>query len=288
MAGPARQSEITVGDIRIAYLPDGHARIAPTAFFPASTPEGWKPHGKWLDEEGRLVATIGGFLIRTGGRNVLVDVGFGAKEVEFPGYGPFVGGRLLESLKQAGLEPADIDTIVYTHLHLDHVGWTSRAAGETRALTFPNARHLMMAAEWQHWHGTDQPVGPSPREVQQPLENRVEWLSDGQTVAPGVNVLASPGHTPGHVSVVVSSGAQRAIILGDVVHCPVQLDEADWSCVFDVDPKLARRTRERMWAELEDPSTVGAGGHFSDFVFGRLMLAEGKRQWTVTAPVPGR
>jgi len=180
--------------------------MVPMAFFPASTPEGWKPHSKWLDDQGRLVATIGGFLIQTAGRNVLVDIGFGHKEVEFPGFGPFVGGRFLESLKAAGLEPADIDTVIYTHLHLDHVGWTSQAVGDARALTFPKARYLMRAPEWEFWHGKDDPAGPHPQEVQQPLEDRVESVEDGQAVAPGVNVLATPGHTPGHSSLVISSG----------------------------------------------------------------------------------
>ena len=85
--------------------------------------------------------------------------------------------------------------------------------------------------------------------------------------------------TPGHLSLVVSSGAERAIILGDVMHCPVQFDEADWSVVFDVDQGLARRTRDRLMRELENPSTVSADGHFAAAVFGRVMPAQGKRQW---------
>lgn len=280
MAEPAGQSQISVGDIRVTYLPDGHGKFEPTALFPASTPEGWKPHSRWLDQDGRLVATFGGFLIQTASRNLLVDLGFYQKEVDIPGLGRLMGGHLLESFKTTGLEPSDIDTVVFTHLHLDHVGWTSQATAAGRQLTFANARYLLMSDEWKHWYGRDDPVGPAPQEVQQPLESRIEWLEDGQEVALGVNVLASPGHTPGHLSLVLSSGGQRAIILGDVVHCPVQLEEPDWLCFADVDPQLARRTREKLWTELEDPSTVGAGGHFSDFVFGRLIRAEGKRQWT--------
>jgi len=94
-------------------------------------------------------------------------------------------------------------------------------------------------------------------------------------------MVSTPGHTPGHTSYVISSGAQRAIILGDTIHCPVQLEEQEWSCAFDVDRAMARASREKLLAELEDPSTVSVGGHFSDFTFGRVMQAQGKRQWVV-------
>jgi glyoxylase-like metal-dependent hydrolase (beta-lactamase superfamily II) len=284
MAQPASKKEITVGDIRIIYLPDGHGRIDKFAMFPGTTDEGWRLHPEWLDARGRVVASIGSFLIQTAGRNVLVDAGYGEHEVDFPGFGPFVGGRFPENLAQTGVRPQDIDTVVYTHLHLDHVGWTSRVVNGTRELTFPRARHLLMSSEWNYWTGPEPgefhgALGPSLEEVRQPLESRTEFIGDGQAIAAGVNVLATPGHTPGHLSLVVSSGAERAIILGDVMHCPVQFDEADWSVVFDVDPDLARRTRERLMRELEDPSTVSADGHFADVVFGRVISAQGRRQW---------
>lgn len=281
MAEPARQSTISVGDVSVTYLPDGEGRVDPVAFFPGSTPEGWEPHRRWLDDQGRVVATLGGFLIRTGDRNIVVDLGFRHENVEFPGLGSFRGGRLLGSLRAAGLEPGDVDTVLFTHLHLDHVGWTTSGGAGDPSLTFPGARHLVAGGEWDHWHGGEDPLGPSLADVQRPLEDRFESVDDGAAVAPGVNVLATPGHTPGHLSVVVSSGTDRAIILGDVVHCPVQLDEPTWACVADVDPDLAKRTRERLWQELEDPSTVAAGaGHFADFTFGRLMQGQGGRRWT--------
>mgnify|MGYP000026488586 CR=1 FL=1 len=282
-AQPARLAEVKVGDIRIVFLPDGSAALEPTAAFPETNKEIWQSHSKWLDHQGRLVASFGSFLIRTGARNILVDLGFGDKGVDFPGFGPLMGGALLESLRIAKLEPGDIDTVVYTHLHLDHVGWTSHAVGHTRVPTFPRARHLTMKEEWEYWYGKDDPLGPDRHEVQDHLENCVEFVSDGQAIAPGVNILATPGHTPGHLSVVISSGTERAILFGDSMHCPVQFEATEWAMVADVDKELAKRTRERVIRELEDPSTFGAAAHFSNFIFGRLMLAEGKRQWTMVA-----
>ncbi len=284
MAQPARLNHIMVGDIRITYLPDGVTRLAPVEFLVGSTTERWKLHEEWLDNEGRLVASIGGLLIESGNRKVLVDTGFGAKHADIPPFGPFDGGELLKSFAAVGVDPGEVDTVAYTHLHLDHIGWTSKAAKDReRALTFPKARYVIRSAEWKHWAGRNDPAGPSVAEVEDPLRNRVDLIDADQSLAPGVTIVSTPGHTPGHSSFVISSGTQRAIILGDVVHCPVQLEEQEWSCAFDVDRALARATRGRLLAELEGSSTVGAGGHFSDFTFGRVMRAQGKRQWVVAA-----
>jgi glyoxylase-like metal-dependent hydrolase (beta-lactamase superfamily II) len=280
MAQPAVASSIVVGDIRISYLPDGHASFESTAVFPASTPEKWQCYRRWLDGRGRIVLSIGSFCIQTSDRNILVDAGIGPKAEDLPGLGPFTGGRLLESLAQVGLRPHDIDTLVYTHLHMDHVGWTTRRSTTGWILTFARARHLVTDAEWRYWYNRQDPMGPDSEEVQAPLQDRIEFVGDGQFLAPGVTMLSTAGHTPGHASIVVSSGFDRAIILGDAVVCPVQLEEAEWSAINDVDPELGRRTRERLWAELDDPSTVGAGGHFADFSFGRILRGAGKRQWS--------
>ena len=107
--------------------------------------------------------------------------------------------------------------------------------------------------------------------------------TDGTTIAPGITARHAPGHTLGHQILVVSSGDERVLLLGDSVTCPVQLEEEDWACAFDVDPALARATRDRLVAELEGSPTLVTGGHFSDFTFGRVMRGEGKRLWTVSS-----
>ncbi|GAA1393605.1 MBL fold metallo-hydrolase [Pseudonocardia kongjuensis] len=282
MTAPARsapQESVDVGDIRITYLPDGDAVVSAEAVFPTGNAELWEAHRELFDADGLLMLTIGGFLVETGGEKIVVDLGFGDMTVPFePVGGEFRGGRLLSSLRAAGVEPAEIDTVFYTHLHLDHVGWTAQDG----KLTFPNARHLVGDGEFEFWQGvTDERlmvVGPHPVAVQAPLRDRVESVADGQALARGVNVLASPGHTPGHCSLVVSSGVERAIILGDVVHCPLQLGDDDLRIIFDVDPDTAARTRDRIAAELEGtPSTIGADAHFSGSAFGRVVRGTGRR-----------
>jgi glyoxylase-like metal-dependent hydrolase (beta-lactamase superfamily II) len=280
-AQPSAQRSIDVGDIRLTYLPDGEGHLVPTAVIPTSTEEAWQAHSQLLDDNGRIVTTLGGFLIETGDRKVVVDLGFGDQTADFPDFATLTGGRFLDSLKQTGVDLGDVDTVVYTHLHVDHVGWTSRAEGNGRALTFTNARHLTSGAEWQHWSKPDESgVGPDPDAVLTPLQARLEEVGDGQTVAPGVTMRSTPGHTPGHQSVVISSGSARAIITGDVLWCPAQIPEAEWSVVFDVDPGLAGRTRDAFLAELEGSETVLACSHFPDAVFGRVLTGEGKRMWS--------
>jgi glyoxylase-like metal-dependent hydrolase (beta-lactamase superfamily II) len=278
-ARPAPLESIDVGDIKVTYLPDGDATVEAGTVFPASNEALWEAHRELFDAEGKLLLTLGGFLVETGDQKIVVDLGFGDMTVPFaPVGGVFRGGQLLSSLRRAGVEPADVDVVFYTHLHLDHVGWTAQN-GE---LTFPNARYVVGEGEFEFWQGvTDEElavVGPHPEAVQAPLVNRIESVGDGALIASGVNVLASPGHTPGHCSAVISSGADRAIILGDVVHCPLQLADGDLRIIFDVDPETAARTRDKIAAELEgDSGVLAAGGHFSGSAFGRIVRGTGRR-----------
>lgn len=98
------------------------------------------------------------------------------------------------------------------------------------------------------------------------------------TIASGITALLAPGHTPGHLCVVLSSGQERALLLGDASTCPLQLDEPAWHSMGDVDPALAARTRERLWRELEDGHAIGTGAHFPELRFGRV-LPGNVRQW---------
>ncbi|MFC0040593.1 MBL fold metallo-hydrolase [Actinomadura rayongensis] len=273
MVQPAARAAVRLGDTTVTFLPDGHARVVPAAAFPASGPDGWARHAAYLDPDGRLPISIGSFLVRTPGRAILVDLGLGAVDFAVPGLASFRGGALLDALAAEGLRPDEIDTVVYTHLHHDHVGWTSRDG----RLTFENARHLVAADEWKRWHGTSEAIGPDPDAVQAPLADRIAFVADGEDIAPGLRVLATPGHTPGHLSLVVTGGDRRLIILGDVMHCQVQVSESAWAFRFDDDPEQAAATRERLLRELEDERTLVAGGHFAGTVFGRVLPPVARR-----------
>jgi glyoxylase-like metal-dependent hydrolase (beta-lactamase superfamily II) len=176
------------------------------------------------------------------------------------------------------VKPAEITTVVYTHMHADHTGWT--ATGDH--LTFDRARHLAGPGGVRYWSANaDAPFSPA---AQLAFAAHFEESKDGEHPAPGVDIMQTPGHTPGHQCVVVSSGADRAMILGDAVHCSAQLEEPDMTFMFDVDPVRARQWREGLLHQLEDTSTTVGACHFSSSAFGRVVTGSGRRYGS---PLPG-
>jgi glyoxylase-like metal-dependent hydrolase (beta-lactamase superfamily II) len=258
-----------IGDIEIQSVLDGTAQIPVKVAFEAMPDEAWQPHRRFLTDDGRHIEmALGGFLIRTGDRLVLVDAGVGLAGGEI-----FKGGLLLSSLAECGVEPGDITDVVFTHLHFDHVGWATRKG----AVVFTNATYRCDSRDWAHF------VGPDPGATRKlsPLADRMSFWDRSSPLLPGIDVLSAAGHTPGSTVVVVSSGTERALLLGDVVHCPVELLDDEWAGMADVDPELAKRTRNALARELEGTDTPVAAAHFPGLQFGRLLTGQGKRQWVV-------
>jgi len=262
---------VKVGALEILPVLDGTARLPATAAFSAQAgrgadPDDWAPHRQFMDADGRLELALGGFLIRVGDRVVLVDAGVGRIN-----NGTFAGGQLLDALAGYGVTPADVTDVIFTHLHFDHVGWATQQ-GE---VVFTHATYRCDERDWAHF------VGPHPKATRKlsPITDRLStWSTDG-TILPGLDAMVAPGHTPGSTIVVVSSGEDRALLLGDVVHCPVELLDDEWAGLGDVDPELARRTRIALSRELEGRDTPVAAAHFPGLQFGRVLGAKGQRSW---------
>lgn len=270
---------VTIGEVKVTYLPDGGGIVEPLALYPASTAEGWTKYPHLLDEEGKFRTTIGGYLIEVGEQKIIVDTGMGPVTIPFPGFGPFWGGKFLESLAQTGVSRAAVTDVLFTHLHLDHVGWTTVEENGQRVLTFPNARHRVTQTEWDFWYGGDDPIGPDWAAVQQPLAQHITFFSDGDELAPGLRAVATPGHTPGHVSLLLETSRQRLYLLADVLHGAMQITEPGWCVAFDRDPEMARATRDSLYPELTRPDTLVAANHFTETVFGRIVTTETGRSW---------
>ncbi|HMC53253.1 MAG TPA: MBL fold metallo-hydrolase [Acidimicrobiales bacterium] len=255
-----------VGDLEVLPVRDGAAVMPAADAFAGTTDEMWAAHRQFLNEDGLLELELGGFLVRAADRVVLVDAGVGRS---IP---PFEGGRLLDSLAAHGVSPDEVTDVVFTHLHFDHVGWATRQG----AIVFPKATYRCDERDWAHF------VGPDPGATRKlsPLRGQLETWNGGGPLLPGIDVLAAPGHTPGSTVIVLSSGADRALLLGDVVHCPVQLVDDEWAIMGDVDPELARRTRNQLAAELEGSGTLATGAHFTGMRFGRLLPGRGHRYWS--------
>ena len=260
-----------VGDIRIDAVLDGTAWFEPTLVFRGSTPEQWEAHRSLLNEDGKLGFSMGGFLVRGGGHTTLIDLGLGPKS--FLG---IEGGRFLTALAELGVGVEDVTDVVFTHLHFDHIGW---AADEDGRPTFPNAAYRCDSADWEHFmvehRGTE-------AEIIEPVAARFEMWSGSEQLLPGIDTLAAPGHTPGSSVIVVSSGQERAMMLGDVVHCAMELVDDEWDSLFDVDPDLALRTRVALNRELEGSGVPVAAAHFPGLQFGRLLFGEGRRSWIIS------
>ena len=259
-----------VGSIDVQPVLDGEGRFSPTRAFRGTTDEQWAVHRDLLDADGMLGFAMGGFLVRSGDRVVLVDLGLGPRS--FMG---IQGGALLESLGALGVQPADVTDVVFTHLHADHIGWATDADAVP---VFERATYRCDPADWQHFT-IDHPGEEAEKLA--PVADRLEMWEPGTTIVPGIDTLAAPGHTPGSTVIVISQGTERAMLLGDVVHCPVELLDDEWGALFDVDPALALRTRTALARELEGTATPVAATHFAGLQFGRLLAAEGQRRWVV-------
>jgi glyoxylase-like metal-dependent hydrolase (beta-lactamase superfamily II) len=274
-----------VGDVAVLPVHDGTFLVKPADAYRTGQPaqpangkgaeeDDWTPHLGLLDGSGMLEIALGGFLVRGAGGAVLVDTGLGAVKAPIAG-AEMVGGRLLESLAGYGVSPADVTDVVFTHLHFDHVGWATKQ-GE---VVFPNASYRCDQRDWDHFVTSD-PAGGGARKLR-PIADRLStWDRDG-TILPGMDAMVAPGHTPGSTIIVVSDGPARALLLGDVVHCPVELVDDEWAGMGDVDPELAKRTRIALAREIEGKDLPVAAAHFPGMQFGRLLAGEGRRQWVV-------
>lgn len=260
-----------VGSLEIVPVVDGSAHLpaAELLRFTGDREDWWAGHEQFLAPDGTLPLTLGGFVVRTGDRVVLIDAGLGRLQ-----RGPYVGGELLDSLAAHDLRPADITDVVLTHLHFDHVGWVTQKS----EIVFENATFRCHASDWSHF--VDAPdAEPGAVRKLSPIASRLEPFAGDVVVAPGVTVRHAPGHTPGSAVVVVADGGERALLLGDAVHCPAELVENEWEAIVDVDPALAARTREALARELEAGGIPAAAGHFPGLRFGRLLAGQGRRRW---------
>jgi glyoxylase-like metal-dependent hydrolase (beta-lactamase superfamily II) len=264
-----------IGSLSVHALVDAYAVLAPDAFFAGGDAATWQQHRAYLRADGQWGFPMGGYLVRTGDRLALIDVGYG------PYYHPSIrsGGRLLASLAAVGVHPGDVTDVLLTHLHPDHIGWVARDGKPV----FPRASYRCHAADWAHFtsdksgnplaaplvHASGRGAGASWLDLLASVESRLEpWTSDGPLLV-GVEVLHTPGHTPGS-STIVLLGGQRTLLVGDAVHCPAQLTEPGLCSTADFDPPAAAASREALSAILADDAALVSGPHFPDMSFGRL------------------
>lgn len=266
-----------VGNVTIMAVQDTGLSGSPALMYPGVAAEAWQPWSHYLNPRGNVRLSIGTFVVRSAGKTVLVDTGLG--ERRRPGYPE---GNLLANLRSAGVQPEDVDIVINTHLHLDHVGWNMVEREGGRVPTFPNARYLIVRDEWQFF-STNEAFNTADymTECVLPLaeSGQLDLVEGEAQVTPELRLVPAPGHTPAHACVAIVSGNERAMILGDLAHHPVQLTETAWEMAFDMDKALAVASRARIAERLEEERSLTIGGHFPAPGFGRLLRLDGRRTW---------
>lgn len=230
-----------------------------------------------IDRDGGLRLHSHSFALTVDGQRVVVDTGVGnAKTRANPAWHD-LDTPYLEELTTAGFPPDDVDLVVLTHLHTDHVGWNTRREDDDWVPTFPNARYVTSDAEWAYWRSVE--LGDERARMfddsilpirDAGLLDTVDVGPEGREIAPGLRLLPAPGHTPGQVVVALRGGGDDAVISGDAVHHPLQISRPELTTRVDVDPATTVTTRRSLLARLAARRTLLLGTHFTHPVAGRV------------------
>ena len=262
----------TIGDVTITRIQELQATGGSRFILPQATREAileipWlTPH--FADAEGRLIMSVHALVVQTPARRIIVDTCIGNDKVrETPAWNR-MQTQFLHTLEAAGFPPESFDTVLCTHLHVDHVGWNTTLVDGAWVPTFPNARYLMGQVEFEYWR-SEAALGHGEPEIfadsVQPVFDAglVELVATDYRICDEVWLTPTLGHTPGHVSVRISSKGQDALITGDFVHHPCQMAHPEWAATPDFDQAASSHTRERMFEALANSATLVIGTHFA-------------------------
>jgi glyoxylase-like metal-dependent hydrolase (beta-lactamase superfamily II) len=283
---------ITVGRLRISAVVERSGPTRPTWLLPDAVPAALERHRAWLaphflDDKGRLLQSIHAFVVEGPDLRMIVDTCVG-NDKDRGGRAPFhmLRTTFLDALAAAGFPPESIDVVLCTHLHVDHVGWNTRLENGRWVPTFARARHLFARREWEHWSSEqdDDAKRIMSDSVRPILDAGLATLvAMDDRISSGIRLEPTPGHTPGHVSVRLSSGDAEAVITGDLMHHPVQMAEPQWATPFDTDAEQARTTRREFCARYADTPVTVLGTHFNHPTAGRIVRHGAAWRFRVTA-----
>jgi len=242
-----------------------------TFVLPDATLENIQSAGEWLrphfaDDNGRVRMSIHAYLLESAGKRIIVDTCIGNdKQRGFPGWN-MLQTSFLTDLEKGGFPRDSIDLVLCTHLHVDHVGWNTMLVDGRWVPTFTSARYLIGRKEWAHWSVQEDkfvrdPIDDSMRPVVD--AGMADLIEDTHQITSEIWLEPTPGHTPGHFSVRISSRGQEAVITGDLMHHPVQCQHPEWNCGFDSDHDLARKTRREFLTRYADQPVLVFGTHFA-------------------------
>ncbi len=272
-----------IGDVKVTRLQEQEPVWPGTMIVREAVADNVKREGAWLDpfcKDGGFKLSIHALLVESDGKRIIVDTCVG-NDKNRPGFKEWSNLHLpfLQNLEKAGVPRESIDTVLCTHLHLDHVGWNTMLENGKWVPTFPKAKYLMVKREWDHWNKYDDmpdfklSIDDSVRPII--AAGVAELVDDGTRLTGDVTLESTPGHTPGHTSVHISSRGENAVITGDMIHHPIQIAHPDWICEFDNDPTMGCATRKAFVERYCDKPVSVIGTHFAGPTAGHIVRRNG-------------
>ena len=261
----------TLGRVKITNVVEIGATGGTRFILPQATPEEaqkmpWLvPH--YANAEGRLRLNVQSWIVETPTNKIIVDTFIGNDKADrsVPVWNG-LNKPFLNDLAAAGYPADTIDTVLCTHLHVDHVGWNTKLVDDKWVPAFANARYLFGRTEYEHW-AAHSPEGEHKAVFEDSVQpiveaGRADLIGSDHCIGNEVSLISTPGHTPGHMSVLITSDGQQALLTGDVAHHPCQMAHLDWSSTADSDPVQSIETRKMLFSRFADTPTLVFGGHY--------------------------
>ena len=275
---------MVLGNVKISRLVEWSGPFAPVGvLFPSMPEDLWQQNRSWLEpdfwegDSGIYQAYMQSWLLQTPDRTVVVDTGIGNHKQRDEAVFHDRDGDFLEQLAVLGVRPEDVDTVVNTHLHIDHIGWNTVLDDDEWVPTFPNAQYLMSKVDYDQWNpanghprrstiGTDADFHAGFHDSVEPVHRAgqaVLWEGESHRIDAELSLELAPGHTPGSAVLRMESGTDRALFVGDLIHTPLQFLEPDHDTCLSEDQPQAARSRRRMLAQAAETNSLIIPAHLA-------------------------
>jgi glyoxylase-like metal-dependent hydrolase (beta-lactamase superfamily II) len=258
-----------IGQIEIIALSDRSREREASPLFPDVPEAEWERFRK-PGESGEYMMTMnfGCYLLRMPNLTLLIDTG--------------VGGDLLSEIESSGVRLEDVQAVAYTHLHGDHIAWNLSGPEDNPHSTFPNARYYVPRGDWEYFVGQDS-SGYNARVHDKfrllDKQGLIQLVDDGFSISPELTIWETPGHTPGHCSILIQSGGDTAVIVGDAIIHPIQVAHPDWNSTYEQDPDTATISRRQLVEWMAREQSLGGVSHFAAPGFGKMVRAGDTYDW---------